>query len=174
MEADRRDQAIELCRFCLATKPVTLEAVLPTIWSAGGGRDHVRTVVLAEADPDARRTLSEALVAAGCAVNHATNGAEALHLTQVVQPDVAILGLLMPAQNGIAAATRMHDTPTLRDIPVVVLAPRELSAVEMHQLHASVVNLVRARGDRQDPLAELLVRVSSQLVRQEDGEGVLS
>jgi CheY-like chemotaxis protein len=174
MEVDRREEAIELCRFCVATKPVAVQAVLPTVWAAGGGRERVRTVVLADSDPVTRRVLSDALGAFGCAVNHATNGTEAVQLTQVVQPDVAILGLLMPAQNGIAAAARMHDTPSLRDIPVVVLAPREMSAVEMHQLHASVVNLARSRADRQLSLAELLVRVSSQMVRQEDREGVLS
>lgn len=63
----------------------------------------------------------------------------------------------MPVQNGIATLARMHDDPALKDIPVIIMAARELSATEMQQLESCTRDIMASTGAQQRPLTSVLL-----------------
>jgi NarL family two-component system response regulator LiaR len=52
-------------------------------------------------------------------VGEASNGEEALHLCETVQPDVILMDLVMPVMNGVTATQHIHAT--YPDVRIVVL-----------------------------------------------------
>ena len=51
----------------------------------------------------------------------ASNGAEGLEVAEREKPDVILLDLTMPVMDGIECLTKLKSTPSLKDIPVIML-----------------------------------------------------
>lgn len=79
------------------------------------------SIVLVEDDAFMGRAYREGLENAGYAVRVATDGQEVWHLLEESIPDLIVLDLMMPVQNGfeVLDALKAHDT--YQHIPVVVL-----------------------------------------------------
>jgi two-component system KDP operon response regulator KdpE len=76
-------------------------------------------VLVVEDEPHVAAVLHDALIDLGYAVQVAVNGAEALRLVALYQPDVVLLDLAMPNVSGDVVLERLRDTdPTL---PVIVV-----------------------------------------------------
>jgi CheY-like chemotaxis protein len=71
----------------------------------------------------------------------ATGGA-ALEALLAQQFDCMVLDLRLPDMTGFELLERMHDQPSLGDVPVVVFTGRELSAAEQVQLKAMAKSVV--------------------------------
>ena len=85
---------------------------------AGGGAvapaAPVRTVVLVEDQPDARRMMQLLLEADGREVFIADNGLAGAELIERVQPDLAIVDLGLPVMSGFDVARRLRANPATR------------------------------------------------------------
>jgi two-component system CheB/CheR fusion protein len=68
----------------------------------------VRTVVLVEDQPDARRMMQLLLESEGVTVAAAENGAEGLALIERTQPDLALVDLGLPVMSGFELARRLR------------------------------------------------------------------
>ena len=76
-------------------------------------------VLVVDDEPRVAAVLHDALIDLGYAVQVAVNGAEALRLVALYQPDVVLLDLSMPNVSGDVVLERLRDAdPTL---PVVVV-----------------------------------------------------
>ncbi|MFZ9964648.1 MAG: response regulator, partial [Terrimicrobiaceae bacterium] len=51
----------------------------------------------------------------------ASNGAEGLEAAEREKPDVILLDVTMPVMDGIECLTKLKATPSLKDIPVIML-----------------------------------------------------
>lgn len=77
-------------------------------------------VLLIDDDPFVRRLGAAGLrAAAGVEVVCAISGANGVALAQVSRPDVVLLDLNMPGEDGPTTFARLRATPGLSDVPVV-------------------------------------------------------
>ncbi len=91
-----------------------------TISRAGIGRGGGR-VLVAEDDPFVRVALRELLEAEGFeVVGLAANGAEAVALTELVEPEVVLSDVAMPVMNGLEATRFIKRR--FPDVEVVILS----------------------------------------------------
>jgi DNA-binding response OmpR family regulator len=85
------------------------------------GQASVATVFVVEDDPDMSRTLSRALRARGYRVLIASTGADARELFAEVQPDLIILDLMLPDDDGLSLTVSFR---TLTSAPIIICSAR--------------------------------------------------
>ena len=81
-----------------------------------------RPCVLVVDDTESVRTLIGLnLEIEGYDVRFATDGQEALDMVDAVHPDLITMDVMMPRLDGVAAATRLKNSPTTAAIPIVMV-----------------------------------------------------
>jgi two-component system, chemotaxis family, CheB/CheR fusion protein len=75
----------------------------------GQSRPPVRTVVLVEDQPDARRMMQLFLEAEGVKVYTAENGVDGIDLIERLRPDLALVDLGLPVMSGFDLARRIRE-----------------------------------------------------------------
>ncbi|MDQ1556307.1 MAG: hypothetical protein QOI02_1309 [Actinomycetota bacterium] len=88
------------------------------------------SVLVVDDDDALRRLVVETLGRDGSELREAASGTEALAMIAARQPDVVVLDLKMPGLDGFGVLDRLLERPETRDLPVVVLTGRDLSASE--------------------------------------------
>jgi CheY-like chemotaxis protein len=58
---------------------------------------------------------------AGFEVASATNGQEAINLTQTLKPDLILMDMMMPIKDGYQASLEIKADPSLAHIPLILL-----------------------------------------------------
>ena len=96
-------------------------------------------VVLAEDDRFLRRACETALKQRGFEVRVAVDGEEALALVRERIPDLLLLDLLMPKQDGLAVLAALKADEATSRIPVVILSN---SSKELEMRQASTLGAV--------------------------------
>jgi two-component system, chemotaxis family, CheB/CheR fusion protein len=82
----------------------------------------VKTVVVVEDQPDARRMLQLLLESLGLQVWVADNGENGAALIERLRPDVAIVDLGLPVMSGFDVARRLRQNPLLRRTRLIALS----------------------------------------------------
>jgi PAS domain S-box-containing protein len=105
---------------------------------------HKRSGAVLVVDDDAtvRRLVAESLGGDDFSVEEAADGEAALRAVAERAPDAIVLDLLMPGLDGFGVLERLRADPEARDIPVVVLTAKRLSADERDRLSAQAVALL--------------------------------
>ena len=80
------------------------------------------TILVIEDYSDTRELLSVLLYRKGYKVVQAASGLEALRQASRTNPDLILMDFSLPGMDGIEAARRIHDTPSLSRIPIVVVS----------------------------------------------------
>jgi nitrogen-specific signal transduction histidine kinase/CheY-like chemotaxis protein len=158
-EDDTGETALELGRFVTLAKPVEAGAAEAVIRNAAPGL-RVGAVLVAESDPETARRLGDALRHAGWNVHLVPDGPRLLAELGEERPDVIVLDLLAPGMTGVEVMARLRADHALRDIALVVLLARDLTADEIDRLDRSVAALSRGRRARVDATAELIRSVA--------------
>jgi CheY-like chemotaxis protein len=107
------------------------------------------TILIAEDQPITRELLRRLLTSEGYTVHAAATGSAALALLiDGVQPDLLILDLLLPKMSGSELFETLHEHPTWRSIPVIVLtgSMAESQLNRVRELKASAI-LQKAKFD---------------------------
>jgi PAS domain S-box-containing protein len=138
------DGVLDLGLVSVLSKPIAVEHAAAMVLHQLNGRPSP-TVLVADYDPHGRRILGEALTAAGCNVETASSGAEALDKARRLTPHAVVIDLLMPGMNGVETLALLRQEPRLQSTAVVVLISREPSTAEMEQLTAAVAGLATER-----------------------------
>jgi DNA-binding response OmpR family regulator len=89
---------------------------------AANGQAGVRTILVAEDDPDLLSLLLRRLTKAGYDVITATDGEQALRCAEESSPRAAVLDMMMPKMTGTEVAQRMSATASTMNIPVVLIS----------------------------------------------------
>jgi CheY-like chemotaxis protein len=119
------------------------------------------TIMLADDDPVALDTATEALAGAGFKVVRATDGQRALQEALNRRVDLIVMDVSMPQVGGVEACHCLKAMPKTSKIPVVLTAAKKDPAARLlaERTHGSV------RVLRKPFTTEELVSVAKQLVR---------
>jgi CheY-like chemotaxis protein len=119
------------------------------------------TVMIADNDPVALATATEALAGAGFKVVQATDGQRAIQEALGRRVDLIVMDVSMPQVGGVEACHCLKAMPKTSKIPVVLTAAKKDPAAGMlaERTHGSV-RVLRKPFDPGD-----LVSVAKQLVR---------
>jgi signal transduction histidine kinase/CheY-like chemotaxis protein len=122
------------------TKPLDAEELRATAARLVGGD---ATVLVIDDDADAREIVTRQLQSAGPYRVMAAGGGQAgLDQIAVAAPDLIILDLMMPEVDGFAVLAQLDGQPRTRDIPVIVLTAKDLTAREHEALNQRVDGLL--------------------------------
>ena len=80
-----------------------------------------QTVLVVDDMSDNIILISLSLQDMGYRVVTATNGADALNVAKLARPDLILMDIAMPQQDGLAATRRIREEAELQDVPVVAL-----------------------------------------------------
>ena len=116
------------------TKPIDADALLGVLgrFYAGDGDDSVLVV---DDDPMTREMLRRILSKRGWSVTEAADGFDALSVLGRTRPAVVLLDLMMPGMDGFDVLDAMRREATWRDIPVVIVTAKDLTAEEVTWLN---------------------------------------
>jgi CheY-like chemotaxis protein len=124
---------------------------------------HRQRILLVDDDRDfieATRAVLESV----CDVDVAYGGGEALDKARAVRPDLILLDVIMPDEDGFAVCEKLKADPALADVPVVMLTSLQDGLNPTGQASRSPL----AEDYMEKPVrpAELLRRVNKFLSRQ--------
>lgn len=82
-------------------------------------------IVVADDDPIVVRFLSAVFRAEGFEVRTAEDGEKALQVIREYRPDLVILDLVMPYQDGYEVCQKVRDNPEIGRTPIIILSMKE-------------------------------------------------
>ncbi|TNC14431.1 response regulator [Methylobacterium terricola] len=95
---------------------------------------HEGPVLVVDDDPDVRERMTTMLTREGWRVASAENGLAGLEAVGVRKPGLVLLDLMMPEMDGFGFLRALRDRPEWRDIPVVVLTAKDITAEDRRRL----------------------------------------
>jgi signal transduction histidine kinase/CheY-like chemotaxis protein len=157
---DNRSRGYSLGATEYMTKPIDRERLVSLLQDISS--PIARKVLLVDDDEIMRESVRRVLEQEKWQVEGASNGRFALqHLTESC-PDVIVLDLLMPEMDGFEFLVEMRRRPEWRDIPVLVLTAKDLSAEDQKRLNGYVEQVMRKSASE---LSELLRELARMLPR---------
>jgi CheY-like chemotaxis protein len=136
----------------------TLERVCPASRPAMAGEraGAPPTALVVDDEARARELVSAFLEPAGFRVLEAPGGEAGVALAAERRPDVILLDLMMPGVSGFEVVERLKAAPTTRDIPIVILTAKDLTAADRAALNGQIATVMaKASVTRERFLAEL-------------------
>jgi CheY-like chemotaxis protein len=123
------------------------------------------TALLIDDDPAVRETLSNALSTTGWQVEAAENGRAALDRMATCRPTLILLDLMMPVMDGFDFLVELHANPEWREIPVIVLTAKDLTAEDRRILSGRVEQIVAKDAWSHEQLVDLVHKLASRAER---------
>jgi PAS domain S-box-containing protein len=139
---DDRSTGYTLGATSYLTKPVDRQQLLDTIGQHLGVSGEV---LVLEDDLNTRSMLARVLKRAGWAVTEAGDGEQGLAAMQRSKPDLILLDLMMPVMDGFDFLMQMRARSEWRDVPVIVVTAKDLTAAD-HRFLSGRVEQVLAKG----------------------------
>lgn len=110
-------------------------------------------LLIADGDSVNRREAAQSLRDRGWRVREAANGREALALLKEAVPDLILLDLIMPEMDGFAFLEQLRRSPEYSSVPVIVIAPNDLTKAERAVLDRGVAHILKTNEYTIDDLA---------------------
>ena len=129
-------------------KPVERQALLARLAALTLTRqvkDREIRVLVVDDDPAAVELLRGMLVPIGFTVLRAYGGAEAIALARAELPEIILLDLMMPEVSGFDVVAELKGHARTRDIPILIVTAKDMTAAEKHQLNGQVTAIL-AKG----------------------------
>ena len=105
---------------------------------------RVQRIAIIEDNPEAVRLLRRVLQAHGeYQIDEAYNGEAGLEMVRQAPPDLILLDLMMPKMDGFEVLEALKANERLKEVPVIVVTARDLTAHERQRLSGRVRALWR-------------------------------
>ncbi len=133
-------------------KPVQRDKLVDILERYRGDDDSMGRALIVEDDEPTRSLMSRILSNEGWEVAEATNGLRALQVVDDDAPDLVLLDLMMPEMDGFGFLEQFRSREAYREIPVVIVTAKELSAEEKKRLDEQVQEVVLKAGTGDEEL----------------------
>jgi CheY-like chemotaxis protein len=100
----------------------------------------VRRILVADDKESSRELVRTVLEHAGCVVEEAADGLEALAKILADPPDLVVLDLHMPGLDGFSVMQAVRNDPRFTSLPVVALTASAMQGDREHALAAGFVD----------------------------------
>lgn len=119
---------------------------------------RVQRVVVIEDDAGASQLMARILKAHGVeAVFEARDGQEGIEVVHATHPDLIVLDLMMPNVDGFQVLDRLKADARFREVPVVVVTAKDLTAAERVRLNGQVDSLLQKGSFIDEAMLESLL-----------------
>ena len=129
--------------------------------------DVERTVVCIEDEPEMIDLIRLILARKNFRFVGAVGGREGLDTVRQLKPDLVLLDLMMPDMDGFAVLDELKADEQLKDLPVIVITAKELTATERQRLQGRIQMLLQ-KGSFMDE--DLLAGINALLGREKGEE----
>ncbi|MCE9573949.1 MAG: response regulator transcription factor [Deltaproteobacteria bacterium] len=123
-------------------------------------RDGQRKILVIEDEPDLVRGLTDALTFEGFEVQSRGTGAEGLEAAMEWDPDLVLLDLMLPDDNGYRVCETMRSRNPV--VPIIILTAKAQEADKVRGLEAGADDYVT----KPFSIAELIARINAIFRRQ--------
>jgi signal transduction histidine kinase/DNA-binding response OmpR family regulator len=158
-----RDLGFALGAADYITKPLEREVLMRVVGRhvRGDGRAQVLVV---DDDPKTRDMLRRTLQKAGWTVAEAANGCEAIEALERAKPALVLLDLMMPGMDGFEVLERLHGDATWREVPVIIITAKDLTADDVHRLNGRVAKVLQKGAyQRRDLVRDIHAMIARQV-----------
>lgn len=121
------------------------------------------TILIVDDEPSARETLLSMLEGGSYSLEIAKNGPEALQKAERLLPDLVLLDVMMPGMDGFEVCRRFRATPTLAEVPIIILTALDDRASLLRGIEAGADDFLTKPIDREELRAR--VRTITRLNR---------
>lgn len=140
-----------------AVVPLNLTGSVPSPMIGGRPSSARPLVLIADDEPDIRRFLRMQME--NVDIIEASDGAEALELARLRQPQIALLDHMMPEMDGVEVCTRIRANHSTRGMSVIVLTARADEQTKLSALQAGASDFLT----KPFSTAELALRLQNQI-----------
>jgi signal transduction histidine kinase/DNA-binding response OmpR family regulator/HAMP domain-containing protein len=151
---DNKDLGYRLGASDYLLKPFDREAIFAALTRIDPS--HRGRLLVVDDDPQVIDLVRQLLEDEPYEVIAATDGHEALEAIAQHPPHVILLDLLMPRMDGFTVIEHLQRDPQYRQIPIIVLTAKTLTAIEQVMLEQSVRTVIQKRGLESDKLIQEL------------------
>jgi len=138
---DDRNLGLALGASDFMTKPIDRDRMRAVL--ARYRRDGASDVLVVEDDPATRDLLRRLLEGDGWTVAEAENGRAALGALGRHVPALILLDLMMPVMDGSQFAAELRKVDAWRDIPIIVITAKDLTAEDRRALNGDVQGVLQ-------------------------------
>ncbi|MGH8678660.1 MAG: response regulator, partial [Burkholderiales bacterium] len=147
------------------TKPIDRERLIAVLTKYR--RDL--PVLVVDDDAGTRSLLRRILEAEGYTVIEAENGRAALDRMGERAPGAILLDLMMPQMDGFEFLSALHEREAWRQIPVVIVTAKDLTAEDHERLNGSVIRILQKGAYAQeDLLTEVQALLAASIGRRKE------
>jgi adenylate cyclase len=150
---DEKGRGFSLGATDYLVKPVDHDTLIRVLRQAS--KTSAGHILIVDDDEIGRRSMKAALERAGWTISEADNGQSALSTLKGARPDAILLDLMMPEMDGFEFLDEMRRVNEWRDIPVIVITARDLTAEDCARLDGGVQRVIQKRG-RDEMLRDVL------------------
>ena len=115
-------------------EPLDMAGLLTAVGEVINNRDAGPELLLVEDDEGLAAVLAERFRQLGIEVHHAATARQALALCSHIVPDLVVLDLQLPDQDGFAVVAQFRKDARLRGVPLAVYSARDLEEADRKRL----------------------------------------
>lgn len=127
-------------------EPESLFGVMQNILSPTPASNTSLNVLVVDDDPRAVEIIAQNLESQGHRAIKAYGGAEGINKAREEKVDLILLDLMMPEVNGFEVVKTLKQDPSLKDVPVIILTAKILTARDYEKLQG-LVEGVKEKGN---------------------------
>lgn len=152
---DKKAMGYRLGASAYLLKPLDPAAVIETlnrvIQPDGRKQKHVLVV---DDDPNIADMVRQFLPEAEFVVRSALDGEAGVAAVMEDKPDILLLDIIMPRLDGFGVLERLRLNPETRNLPIIVISAKELTADEIQRLKETVTLVMKKQGLQGEKLVD--------------------
>ena len=123
-----------------------------------------KQVLVVDDDPNVLDMLRQSLPESDFSLESALDGEAGLRAIEAKRPDILLLDLLMPKATGFEVIEHLREDPKTKDLPIVVISAKELTAAESERLKKTVSLVMSKQGFEGEKLVDEINALLNRLV----------
>ena len=115
----------------------------------------IQKVLIVDDSPTERYFLSDILIKNGFSVSTAENGEEALTKIKADKPQLILMDVVMPGQNGFQVTRAISRDPDTQDVPIIICTSKSQETDRIWGLRQGAKDYIVKPVDPQELLAKI-------------------